>query len=131
MIGFILNRIFRYERLQDPEYEDTNFHKDLSFAQEARLVLKCNRVGFSETDVGKDVSKFGASYNATQFEKIYLDEKTNNSPEMVEDPFSRSVKRYLKTPMLISILSMGIGQLFVFLAKVIDKSVLNSSDRTY
>ena len=117
--------IFRYETLQDPEYEDTNFHKDVSFAKEARMVLKCNRVGFSENDVGNDVSKFGASYNATQFEKIYLDEKRNISPEMAEDSFSRSVKRYLKTPMMVSVLSMGIGQLFSFFAKVIDKDRKN------
>lgn len=95
------------------------------------MVLKCNRVGFSESDVGKDVSEFGASYNATQFEKIYLDEKSNVSPEMVEDPFSRSVNRYLKAPMLISILSMGIGQLFVFFAKVINISVASSDRMCY
>ena len=41
------------------------------------MVLKCNRIGFENDDVGPDVSKFGAEFNAKEFEPLYEEEKRN------------------------------------------------------
>ena len=98
--------------------------RDVSFKKEVQMILKCNRVGFESDDIGPNISKFGAEYNANEFEKIYLEEKKKTDENITEDAFTRSIKRYLKKPILISIFCYSIGILLLFMVKVI-KSIPN------
>ena len=82
------------------------------------MILKCNRVGFENDDIGQNISKNGAEYNASEFEKIYLEEKKKIDENITEDAFTRSIKRYLKKPILISIFCYSIGILLLFMVKV-------------
>ena len=93
-------------------------HRDISFTKEVQMVLKCNRIGFENDDVGPDVSKFGAEFNAKEFETLYEEEKKKTDTDSKEDAFSRSIKRYLKKPILISIFFYSIGISFLFMVKV-------------
>ena len=94
--------------------------RDVSFKKEVQMILKCNRVGLENDDVGQNISKYGAEYNAIEFEKIYLEEKKKTDEKITEDAFTRSIKRYLKKPVLISIFCYSIGILLLFMVKVIN-----------
>ena len=105
--------------MEASQEERWNRHKDLSFTKEIKMIFRCNKFGFSEEDIGKEISHDGASYNASEFEQIYAEERKKiYCGESVGDPFMRSVKRYLKIPMLVSIISIAIAQLFLFVVKV-------------
>ena len=105
--------------MEDGSEEKWNSYKDLSFTKEIKLIIRCNKFGFREEDIGNEISYNGASYNASEFEQIYSEERKKIScGESVGDPFMRSVKKYLKIPMLVSIISIAIAQLFLFAVKV-------------
>ena len=105
--------------MEENRQEKWNPYKDLSLTKEIKMIIRCNKFGFTEDDIGKEISVDGASYNASEFEKIYLEERKRISRgESVGDSFMRSVKRYLKVPMLVSIVSIAIAQLFLFAVKV-------------
>ena len=103
------------------EEEDSNVDRfrDVSFKKEVQMILKCNRVGLENDDIGQNISKYGAEYNANEFEKIYQEEKKKTDENITEDAFTRSIKRYLKKPILISIFCYSIGILLLFMVKVI------------
>ena len=113
--------------MEENQKEKWNPYQDLSLTKEIKMIIRCNKVGFSEDDIGKEISLDGASFNASEFEKIYLEEREKIScGESVGDPFMRSVKRYLKLPMLVSIVSIAIAQLFLFAVKV--SNIQNKTD---
>ena len=109
-----------YEKLEDEE-SNVDRHRDVSFTKEVQMILKCNRVGFENDDIGPNISKYGAEYNANDFERIYLEEKKKTDDK--EDAFTRSIKRYLKKPVLISIVCYSIGIVLLFMVKVIKNSI--------
>ena len=118
-----MHTICRYKNLDEDKEEEWNDSQDVTFWRQMKIIRKCNRVGLSINDIDNDLSKFGAAYNAREFEKIYIEEKSNHSKNLTSSPIGRSVKRYLRKPILLGIFSYALGAIFNFFVKVISYSV--------
>ena len=79
------------------------------------MVLKCNRIGFENDDVGPDVSKFGAEFNAKEFETLYEEEKKKTDTvrcarQVVgheKAPGNRNSQNHIKTPTTFTFLKVS------------------------